>query len=177
MCSERETLKAMAVYDFAQHDEVQSDLRRFRVDRFILSPKHWSGFSCQVTLKWHRVRFSESSAADVPNDKRGVYTFVAVPGIADHPACHYLLYVGMVYDSDFRTRFRSYLQEGRKSKPRDHIRLMIERWPDHLWFYYAELANGSIIKKLEGDLITAYLPPHNRSWPTAIRTPMNLVFT
>jgi hypothetical protein len=127
----------MAINDLAARKRKAIDIRTYREDRFILCPKHWAAFTTTVTLKWTRVKFTAANAASVPDNRMGVYSFVAIPNIAQHPACHYLLYIGMVSTSDFRTRYRSYLRERKKSKPRDHIVMMLERWQRYLWFYYA----------------------------------------
>ena len=128
-------------------------------------------------MSWVRVKFDQTSASVVPNDKRGVYTFVAEPAIADHPSCNYLLYVGMVEDSDFRTRFKSYLAEESKPKPREHVLYMTDRWKNHLWFYYCPLDPKVLAEPLENALLTAFLPPVNRQWPATIRDVMKLVFS
>ncbi len=167
----------MAVNDLASRRKKAKDIREYREDRFILYPKHWAAFKCSVPLTWTRVKFREADATSVPNDKIGVYSFIAIPEIAQHPACHYLLYVGMVETSNFRTRFRSYLGEHKKPKPRDHIIMMIERWKKYLWFYYAELPTSTIVKPTEDSLLTAYIPPVNREWPAAIGPLVRMLFS
>ena len=122
----------MTLNDFARAKKSQSVLRDHRVDRFLLVPAQWSKFRTRVTLNWSRVKFHKSSIPSVPNNRRGVYTLVVEPEIAAHPAISYLMYVGLVDTSDLRTRFKSYLREPKKKKPRDHILHMIERWPDNL---------------------------------------------
>jgi len=54
---------------------------------------------------------------------------------------------------------------------------MIRKWSGHLWFYYAEVSNTTVISQLEEDLITAFLPPENRSWPAKITHTMRMVFS
>jgi hypothetical protein len=167
----------MAIIDLAARKKKATDLSFYREDRFILCPKHWTGYKNPASLTWTSVRFTEANATSVPDNKMGIYSFVAIPGIAQHPACHYLLYIGMVATSDFRTRYRSYLKERTKSKPRDHIVMMLERWQKHLWFYYAEVSGKAIIEALEDDLIVAYLPPVNREWPASIGPVMRMAFS
>jgi hypothetical protein len=167
----------MVVNDFASRRKKNLSLRDHRVDRFILYPDHWKTFTSPTPLTWSRVKFDAAQAASVPNNERGVYTFVAEPGIAAHPSCNYLLYVGMVEDSNFRTRFKSYLAEPTKRKPREHVLYMIDRWKPYLWFYYCTLPPSVKAEPVEDLLLTAFLPPVNREWPAKIREVMKLVFS
>jgi hypothetical protein len=167
----------MGVNDFIIRRKQSLTLRDYRVDRFILRPDSWCSFKTAIPLIWTRVKFDSAKATSVPDDARGVYTFVAEPGIAAHPACNYLLYVGMVETSDFRTRFKSYLAEPNKKKPRVHVLYMIDRWQPYLWFYYAPLPDGVKAKPVEDSLLEAFLPPVNRNWPARIKDVMRLVFS
>ena len=106
----------------------------------------------------------------------GVYSFVADAEIAQHPACSYLLYIGKVENQNLRNRYRQYLRAETAWKNRPHIAKMISKWSGHLWFYYAEVSNTDVISQLEEDLITAFLPPENRSWPAKITHTMRMVF-
>ncbi len=117
----------MVINDFAARKKKNNELREYVVNRFILYPKHWDDYSEPNALHWNRVKFDAAFASQVPNDQRGVYTFVAEPEIASHPCCSYLLYVGMVDTSNFRKRFLSYLGESTKPKPREHVLYMIDR--------------------------------------------------
>lgn len=166
----------MVLNDFAARKKQNNEIREYVVNRFILYPKHWNGYSEPNALQWNRVKFDVSFASRVPNDLRGVYTFVAEPEIASHPCCSYLLYVGMVDTSNFRKRFLSYLGEPSKPKPREHVLYMIDRWKSHLWFYYSPLPSSVPAAEVEDRLLTAFLPPVNRVWPAEIRDVMKLVF-
>lgn len=165
----------MTLYDFASIDQSSTDIKRYRVDRFILCPIHWKNYPNKIQLTWNKLEFTEQNARNVPNNQSGVYSFVANAGIANHPACSYLLYVGMT-QANFRERYRSYLQERKKPKPRMHILQMINNWSEHLWFYYAQISQTNLISSIEDDLITAFTPPYNREYPATIRTTMSLVF-
>lgn len=167
----------MAFSDFASRQDTNLSLREHRVDRFILYPKHWEAFTSPTPLSWSRVKFDAAHVLSVPDNERGVYTFVAEPGIASHPSCSYLLYAGMVEDSDFRTRFRSYLSEPTKKKPREHVLYMIHRWKPYLWFYYCQLPPSVKSEMVEDLLLSAFLPPVNRKWPAKIRDVMKMVFS
>lgn len=166
----------MAPLDFASALQEEATIRSYRVDRFILYPVHWRNYTNTIPLNWNKVRFTASNATSIPNDKTGVYSFVVEAEIAQHPACSYLLYVGKVKDQNLRNRYRQYLQAERAWKTRPHIAHMIRKWSDNLWFYYAEVSDTKVINQLEEDLITAFLPPENRSWPAKITHIMRMVF-
>ncbi len=168
---------AVPLLDFAAAAEAESDILRYQVNRFILYPVHWQNYRSLCSLDWRRVKFDSSHARSVPNDRRGVYTFVADAGIANHPACSYLLYVGKAEKQALRKRYVKYLRAPREWKTRVHITRMVEYWAGHLWFYYAEIDDWSLIDQVERDLITAFLPPMNRDWPAEITHLLRMVFS
>jgi hypothetical protein len=163
------------VFDFASATQERGSIKDYKVDRFILYPKHWGEYSNTISLSWNKVKFTDANADVVPNDKTGVYSFVVDPFIAQHPACGYLLYIGKVKDQNLRTRYRQYLRAEQTWKARPHIASMIQKWSGYLYFYYAEVSDTSLINQLEEDLITAFLPPENRSWPAKITKVMRMV--
>jgi hypothetical protein len=143
---------------------------RYRIQRFILHPELWTACP-QMTppLKWTRIRFSKSAVTQLPNNKYGIYSFIAEPQIAGHNAVGYLLYLGKAQDQSLQARVSSYLYEANKAKPRIHISEMLDHCPDHLWLHYAEIADQKTIKKIEDALLEAFLPPFNRDFPATIR--------
>ena len=145
-------------------------LKDYKLPRMILSPRHWADYTCQVNLNWQPIPFSADRVADVPNDARGVYTFVVQPGIANHPQCSYLLYVGKVERQVFRDRYRQYLREKQMMQEarRPHISRMLQKWDGYLWFFYAEIADEAQITEVEDALLAAYLPSHNRDFPSHV---------
>lgn len=170
----------MPIKDFADPYKHQQELGNFNVKRIILHPGHWAKFEPKIShLQWNQVKFDRASAQQVPSDKTGVYTLVVEPRITNHPACHFLLYVGMAgSESGFRSRFVSHLDQPRKRKPTPHIKKMVENWPNHLWFYYAELDIPSKkIKEVEDALLAAYLPSHNRTFPASVSEAVRMVFS
>jgi hypothetical protein len=153
------------------------DFRRYHVQRFVLHPGQWLSYSPPAAgLQWTGIKFGATNAKLIPKHKNGLYTFVAEPGIASHPSCHYLMYVGMVRDQGFYKRYRQYLNEENVPKRREHVVELILKWPDHLWFYYAEITDVKSIPKCEDDLIAAYLPPVNKEFPARVRRPMKKIF-
>ena len=111
-------------------------LSDYRLSRMVLSPHHWRRFNWPQTVTWRAVPFGASNLEEVPANQRGVYSFVVKPGIAGHPECSYLLYVGMVKDQFFRDRYCQYLREreaGDRSR-RLHVTQMLLKWDGFLWF-------------------------------------------
>lgn len=154
----------------------EKDFKYYNVKRFILHPGQWTQFSLHpAVLNWSGIRFTASNAARVPNDERGVYSFVVQPNIAAHPSVKYLMYIGMTDKQDFRARYRQYLREPAQPKRREHVAELLEKWPKHLWFYYAPLTSQDITA-IEDELLAAFVPPHNRDFPAAISTVYRRVF-
>ncbi len=145
----------------------KSALGLYHLKRMILSPKQWRACRLPIELKWEYVRFNEKNAQHLPSDYGGVYTFVVQPGIANHPACSYLLYVGKTEKQNFRTRYRDYLRDKklRDKSRRPHVEEMLSKWNGHLWFYYARIDQEELIDSIERILLTAYLPPVNKIFP------------
>lgn len=151
-------------------------LSDFRLSRMVLSPARWQ--SCTLQLAWHAVKFERSRANSVPDDANGVYTFVVKPGIANHPSCSYLMYVGKAEKQALRKRFVQYFEEEAEgeSSRRPHVTEMLTKWKGYLWFYYAKVSNKQKIKKVENELLAAYLPPSNRVFPSSIRRAIARLF-
>jgi hypothetical protein len=107
----------MSVFDFLSPNDANwgtgvAELKRHRIDRFVLYPARWTACSSSGALpilKWKRVRFDAAGVKTLPDDKQGIYSFFAEPEIADHQAVRYLLYVGETHAQGLRTRVRSYL--------------------------------------------------------------------
>ena len=153
-------------------------LSDYRLSRMVLSPPHWRGFNWAQSIEWRAVPFGTANLEDVPKDQRGVYSFVVKPGIAAHPECAYLLYVGMVKDQCFRDRFRQYLREreaGDLSR-RIHVTQMLLKWDSFLWFCYAPIADEAAIVPAEDALLAAYLPPCNKDFPANVRNELKKLF-
>lgn len=148
-------------------DLVQSTLehlKKYQIERMVLSPKFWAAYSIPVTLKWTTVKYDKKHRNKLP-EKQGVYTFVVKPGIADHPECSYLLYVGQTEAQTLRTRFLQYFSEERKARGRNHIKIMARLWRKHLWYCYAPIDDPSLIGAIEDALLNAFVPPLNREYP------------
>jgi len=144
-------------------------LKKYHIDRLVLSPERWATYANRTPLSWMIVRFNEQQQNLVPDDKGGVYSFIVKPGIANHPECAFLLYVGMAQKQSLRKRFKQYFQERNARKGRPKIRKMLNTWDHHLWFCYATIEDKCRIHDVEQSLIGAYLPPYNDQFPAEIR--------
>jgi hypothetical protein len=145
----------------------EADLIRLSTREFRLSRDHWEELSLPTNLTWQTAKFEQASRTAIPSNQKGVYTFVISPGIANHPNCSYLIYVGMVKSKgrSFRQRFNEYLKDqiGLKTK-RLKIHEVLDRWDGYLWFCYAAISNESLIDKVEEELIDAFIPPYNKQF-------------
>ena len=144
--------------------------------RFIISPTQWDQYPNTVILSWSCIRFEENYTQQVPNNEKGVYSFVTQPGIANHPQLSYLLYIGKTEKQSFQKRFKQYLDEPKKHKPRTHICEMLTNWQDHLYFYFAPISNLNLIDKVEDELIEALIPPFNDQLPATIQSAARLAY-
>lgn len=144
----------------------------------ILSPGQWCACNLPLSLQWETIRFAKENVGKVPEDRKGVYTFVIQPGIANHPAISYLLYVGKVEKQGFRNRFRQYLGEriaGEKAR-RVHVTEMLDKWEGYRWFCFAAVDDEGQIEAVEDALLAAYLPPVNKDFPGTISRSIKKLF-
>jgi hypothetical protein len=167
------------MYDIVPHIRrgKRRSLADFHLKRMILSPFQWKACKLPLELSWNVVKFSRRNAGTVPTTQ-GVYTFLVQPGIAKHPCCSYLLYVGETADQTFQGRYRQYLNEWRAGDEsrRPHITEMLQKWEGFLWFCYATIDNTNVIEDVENALLTAYLPPTNKDFPARVSRALRRVF-
>lgn len=124
---------------------------------FVLYPKSWAACSCLHSLAWHAVRLQHGQEGGIPH-RAGVYTLLIQPGILDHPACSYLMYVGR--SKDLRRRFAEYLDERKRYTGRPLVYRVLALYPAHTWFAYAQVPRQALCE-VECNLIAAYIPPAN----------------
>jgi hypothetical protein len=153
-------------------------LKDYLVLRMVLYPPAWNGYRARVPLRWKLIKFTQENASKVPTTQ-GVYSFLVQPGIANHPKCSYLLYIGQTSKQNFRKRYRQYMDEQKAGDDsrRPHITEMLEKWEGYLWFGYAVIGQKRLIEEVEMDLIDAYLPPMNRDFRAKIQRALGRVFT
>jgi len=160
---------------FATHE---APLAYYRVDRMVLSPRHWRDCKLQEPLSWTPIPFTKKNASQVPMNKRGVYTFVVKPGIANLGHVSYLIYVGKVEKQTFRKRYRQYLKHFQKGAKSNwfHVSTFLHKWQNYLWFCWAPLTAATTISTTEKRLIAAYIPPANRRFYGKVGKEVKLLF-
>jgi hypothetical protein len=167
------------MYDIVPHGRPgkRRGLAEFHVKRMVLSPYQWAACKLAVTLDWEAVKFTQRNMRIVPRT-RGVYTFLVQPGIAKHPCCSYLLYVGETQNQDFRRRYQQYIREKRAGdrSVRPHVADMLQKWDGFLWFCYARIDQYDAIENVENGLLTAYLPPTNKDFPAKVSRALRRLF-
>ena len=159
------------------HGRRRRALGDFHVKRMVLSPFHWAACKLPVDLTWKAVRFTRANTKNIPQ-AQGVYTFLVQPGIANHPCCSYLLYVGKTEEQSFKQRYQQYLREqraGDESK-RPHVTDMLDKWNGFLWFYFARIEQADQIGNVENTLLAAYLPPSNKTFPGKVGRALKVLF-
>lgn len=154
----------------------RTSLAEFIPKRMLLSPAHWKSCNLSDSLQWEWTKFARSNSRNVPNDKSGVYSFLVQPGIADHPACSYLMYVGKAEKQSLRQRFNQYFRDEAEDSRRPHIYEMFRLWKGHLWFYFAIVSDDAKIDAVEHALIHAYLPPRNHEYKGSVKRQMQKLF-
>ncbi len=67
--------------------------KKFYTHGLVLWPQRWREYNYAGIGTWHSCKLVASERANIPKNP-GIYTLIIKPGIADHPACSYLMYVG-----------------------------------------------------------------------------------
>jgi excinuclease UvrABC nuclease subunit len=143
----------------------------------VLSPSHWDGCPLQHQLQWRSAKFDKANATQVPKDRCGVYSFLVLPGVAQHAACAYLMYVGKAEKQSLRARFEQYFEHLTETSRRTNISKMLRLWRNHLWFYYAPVADITKIDGTEQALLNAFLPPFNRRYRGMVAKQLRHLFS
>jgi hypothetical protein len=127
---------------------------------FCLSPKQWAACNIVPCGQWQSVRFQRNQRQNVPQ-VRGLYAFVLRPTVPAIFELGYLLYFGQTGHGNARTlydRFDDYFQPT-KIRKRARIARMMDKWQDHLMFYFVDLTNVQDLKTLETAFNDAMIPP------------------
>ena len=140
-------------------DEMKAHMREF-----VLWPLRWQQYT-PGNHAWHLQRLRPDDVNNIP-ESAGVYTLLIQPGIASHPSCSYVMYVGR--SDSLRRRFREYLGPERRATGRPKIYRLLHRYSDYLWFCFTEV-EAARTKDVEDALMTAYVPPENDQLPAEIR--------
>lgn len=127
------------------------DEYRTHVWNICLWPRRWQTCDPGMNLPWQSVELDNSQRSEVPQHA-GVYSLVVQPGIAGHPACSYLMYVGQT--KNLRRRFSDYLSAERRPK----VARLLEKYRGYIQFFYTGVDERQL-DDMEGQLINAFVPP------------------
>lgn len=156
-------------------EPVESDLKKYNEDRFILCPELWKKFHFDDLpnidfSKWESIKLIDESGdfndeiSSVPNTVGGIYAYVILPKVI--PVCgSYIMYVGRALKTNsenLRNRIRSYKKELGDKFKRDRIHYLFELWGSQIYVFYLPIDSDNFtIGELEDRLIGALLPPCN----------------
>lgn len=151
--------------DFANAATVE--IAKFTV-KFNLSPERLQSDEFGVdVLDWSHIPYGSNALEQVPNDKRGVYAFVACHENGILPPNKYVMYIGIAgrkSDRPLRDRYRDYLNVKSVIK-RPKIARMIGTWHSVLQFYFAaveDTIDSDTLEAIEEALNSALMPPFSQ---------------
>jgi len=149
--------------------EAVDEAKTHLINRVIFWQRRWGEFQAPVGIAWNwvSVPFENTSAAQVPNDKHGLYTILLCPRVAAHPKNYFILYVGKADITTLRQRFQHYFQEMKKVK-RPHICYALNKFEGNLEFCFTTVAAQNDIQNAEDALLVALMPPYNEKFPAAV---------
>ena len=134
---------------------------------FFLWPRQWTDDKLSDLFNWEIHPFQQDKADEIPI-KPGIYSFIIQPGIAEHPHCSYLMYVGMT-ERPLRERFREYFGEKRKNESgRPKILRLLHVYQDYLYFCCSAITETERIEDIEKTLVDAFIPPCNDQYSAEI---------
>jgi hypothetical protein len=134
---------------------------------FFLWPQKWSAYNLSDQFDWEIHPFQPDQVENIPSEP-GVYSFVIQPGIASHPYCLYLMYIGKT-NRTLRERFREYLREREDPDGRPKIVRLLNKYQGYTHFCCSAIEKKERIGDIEDALINALLPPCNDQFPAEVR--------
>ena len=140
----------------------QDDLKAHE-HRFFLWPRQWERYLDMH--KWKIYKLDELEKDRIPK-RSGIYSLLIQPGIANHPACSYLMYIGQA--KSLRKRFMDYLNERKRETGRPKIYRFLNKYQKFVCFCCAPVKKNDLTK-VENNLLNAYIPPANDQYPVEIR--------
>ena len=125
---------------------------------FILWPRQWREYT--QSHGWQNEKLERTKVNQIP-DSPGIYTLILQPGIAGHPSCSYLMYVGQAVS--LQRRFREYLGKERLETGRPKIYYFLNKYNGYICFCYTIVASN-LLDNVEDRLMSAYIPPLNEQY-------------
>jgi hypothetical protein len=135
--------------------------------KITLWPKRWKAYANPLALNWTPVPLDDVTrkARAIP-EVSGIYTLLIQPGIANHPCCSFLLYVGQT--KNLYSRFGQYLTSEKKETGRPKIFRLLNLYEGHIKFCFT-LVPQKDLDAVEDDLTDAYLPYCNDKFTADLR--------
>lgn len=132
------------------------------VHEFVLWPKGWKEYTDKHS--WKIIKLDRENKIKVAT-QAGIYSLLVQPGIAGHPACSYLMYIGKT--TSLRRRFGEYLDEKKRETGRPKIFRLLNLYQGYVYFCYSTFDMDSI-NNAENELMVAFIPPKNDQYPAEI---------
>jgi len=147
----------MAIDIIEKEDKIKA-----RTFEFVLMPDAWQDFQTNQTKYpccWKTVKLDDKHILDpdLPEES-GIYTLLVQPGIAEHPACSYLMYVGQT--TNINRRFNDYLTTEKKTRKRPNIFRLLNIFDNKIWFCFTKVPREQLTD-YEDTIMNAYIPPVN----------------
>ena len=135
---------------------------------FFLWPRQWEEYNLPDSFNWEIHPFQPDEVEKIPSEP-GIYSFVIQPGIASHPYCAYLIYIGKTKRT-LQERFKEYFREERNAeRSRPKVLRLLNQYKGYLHFCCVTIAETERITDIEDALLSAFLPPCNDKFPSSIR--------
>ena len=142
----------------------QSEMKA-HTHEFALWRRKWQEFNSSIIFNWHLFKLEISERGNIPRSP-GIYTLLIQPGIASHPGCSYLMYIGQA--RSLRDRFSDYLHKEKRETGRPKIFRFLNMYPDNVWFCFTNVTANQL-NNVEDSLLEAMIPPANDQLPATIR--------
>jgi hypothetical protein len=142
----------------------ETDEMKGCIQHFTLWPRQWQTYT--QSHDWQNEKLEPTAIDQIP-ECPGIYTLILQPGIAGHPFCSYLMYVGRT--KCLRRRFKEYLGMERREDGRPKISYFLNKYDQFTCFCYT-LVSIDALEEVEERLMNAYLPPLNEEYEGTIST-------
>ena len=117
-----------------------------------------------VKLTWQKCKFMQNAQNLIPNN-HGVYCFSIYLGEPFPETIHIPLYIGKAAPGYLSDRFKSYLSERESLNGRSKLVVMLNKYRNKLFFWWAELPR-IYVDAVEEHLLMCCKPPCNEKLPS-----------
>jgi hypothetical protein len=117
-----------------------------------------------VNLNWNKCKFVPGAQSQIPNN-HGVYCFSIDLGEPFPKNVHLPLYIGKAAPGYLSERFKSYFSEKESVSGRPKLVVMLNKYRNRLFFWWAELPR-IYVDAVEEHLLMCCKPPCNEKMPS-----------